>query len=101
MPSRQHETIAEAANACLSSFQECMRLLTSFGPRERAIVQNQLGRFSLWAANIGVYAPGRASMDYRLREVEDVHRVVRGLLEALNSSLVDCELNTQILQNYS
>lgn len=86
------QAIAKAAQACLLSFDSCMHALVALGPKERALVQNQLSRFSLWTASIGVFAPGRASMDHRLRDAEDVSRLVRGLLEALDANLARCTL---------
>ena len=84
------DNIAKAAQACLTSFDNCMQALITLGPKERALVQNQLSRFSLWASNLGIFAPGRASLDHRLRDVDDVRRLVRGLLRAMDAELVEC-----------
>ena len=54
------------------------------------MVEDQFARFSTWTAGIGVFAPGRASMDYRLRRAPDVQSVVTGLLESLNYRIRTC-----------
>lgn len=45
---------------------------------------DQFARFSLWTANIGVFASGLASLDHSLREAQEVHEVITGLLEVLD-----------------
>lgn len=83
-------TIAHWTTQCLQSFQSCLNNAALVHPRELSLVENQLARFSLWAANSMVFAKGRVSLDYRLREASDVHDVVVGLLEALNYRVKGC-----------
>lgn len=83
-------TIARAAQFCLESFDVCFLIAEDLGPREFALIQNQFDRFSLWTSNIGVFALDRASIDYRLRDVPDNHRLVKGLVEVLNGNLQKC-----------
>ncbi|KID95966.1 hypothetical protein MAJ_08107, partial [Metarhizium majus ARSEF 297] len=87
---RLPKTIAVGSGNCFRTFERCSALAATLGPRESALIQNQLARFSLWTSSIGVFAPERASLDYRLQEVDDVHRLVRGLLESLDASLGTC-----------
>ncbi|KAM0416786.1 hypothetical protein ACHAPD_005723 [Fusarium lateritium] len=54
------------------------------------MIEDQVARFSSWAASIGVFAPGSASMDHRLRYAPEVHSVVTGLLESLNYQCQEC-----------
>lgn len=82
--------IAITANECLVSFQECLNTAANFHPRELSMVEDQLARFSTWATSIGVFAPGRASMDHRLRHTPDVQSVVTGLLDLLNKRIRNC-----------
>jgi hypothetical protein len=84
-------TITEIAEACLVSFNKCLELFTILPPQQQSAVEDQLGRFSIWTANIGVFETYRASLDYRLRGVADVQRLVRGLLRTLNEHIQDCE----------
>ena len=90
MEAEQHPTIAECARTCLVSFEQCLQQLASAHPREHSYVEDQLARFAIWIDNIGIFAPGRASMDHRLREVPDIQDVVIGLLEVLDGKIQDC-----------
>ncbi|KAI8712719.1 C3H1-type domain-containing protein [Fusarium sp. LHS14.1] len=83
-------TIAASANQCLESFQQCLFSASSVHPREVSMVEDQLARFSSWASSIGVFAPGSASMDHRLRYASEVQSVVTGLLESLNYRVQTC-----------
>ncbi|KAI7764031.1 hypothetical protein LZL87_006413 [Fusarium oxysporum] len=80
--------ISACANDCLDSFQKCLFSAASIHPRELSMVEDQFARFSSWANGIGVFAPGSASMDHRLRYAPDVTGVVIGLLESLNYRLL-------------
>ncbi|KAI0180727.1 hypothetical protein GGR52DRAFT_2839 [Hypoxylon sp. FL1284] len=91
-------TVAEIAGSCLRSFQECVRRAVSIHPRELSLVEDQLARFSVWAANIRVFSQGRASSDHRLREAPDVQDAVIGLLQALDYRIQNC---TQCLESFS
>ncbi|KAJ5494666.1 Serine/threonine-specific protein phosphatase/bis(5-nucleosyl)-tetraphosphatase [Penicillium fimorum] len=77
------KTIADAARLCLTSFQQCIQQAAYISPRVISLVEDQMARFSLWTANIGVFAPGRASLDHRLREALEVREVIADLFEAL------------------
>ncbi|KAH7125707.1 hypothetical protein B0J11DRAFT_312300 [Dendryphion nanum] len=52
-----------------------------------ALIQNQTGRFNIWTSNIGVFAPLRLSMDYRLRDAPEIHSLVLKLLHSLRGNL--------------
>lgn len=93
------KTIAHAAQFCLKSFDHCLVVAEDLGPKEFALIQNQLGRLSLWISNIGVFALDRASIDYRLRDVPDTHRLVKGLIEVLNDKLQKCTSRLEALIN--
>lgn len=87
----QDATIAETAEACLLSFNKCLELFAVLPPQQQSAVEDQLGRFSIWTANIGVFSHYRASLDYRLRGVADVQRLVSGLLRTLNEHIHECK----------
>lgn len=55
-------------------------------PHLRSELENELGRFKIWAGNLGVFAPGRASADYRLRDDADVREVLIQMLNRLRQS---------------
>lgn len=95
---KQDATIAETAGACLQSFNKCLALFAVLPSQQQSAVEDQLGRFSIWAANIGVFAPFRASLDYRLHGVADVQRLVRGLLRTLNEHIQQCKKSIIIMR---
>ncbi|CAD6439834.1 95dec5dc-9321-4a63-a1f5-995e7d561e74 [Sclerotinia trifoliorum] len=55
-------------------------------PHLRSELENELGRFKIWAGSLGVFAPGRASADYRLRDDDDVKEVLIQMLDRLRQS---------------
>ncbi|THV52280.1 hypothetical protein BGAL_0083g00020 [Botrytis galanthina] len=55
-------------------------------PHLRSELENELGRFKIWAGNLGVFAPGRASVDYRLRDDADVKEILVQMLDRLRQS---------------
>ncbi|RSM19543.1 hypothetical protein CDV31_001703 [Fusarium ambrosium] len=89
-PELKGPTVAASANQCLESFQQCLFSASAVHPREVSMVEDQLARFSSWATSIGVFAPGSASMDHRLRYASEVQSVVTGLLESLNYRVQTC-----------
>lgn len=89
----QIQTIADVAVSCRRSFDKCLSPAVPLSAREKSLVEDQLARFSLWTSNIGTFAPGRASMDHRLREAPEVQAVVIGLLEALSDRVELCALS--------
>lgn len=85
-------TIAAASHKCLASFETCLAQASAIHPREFSRVEDQAARFSTWASGIGVFAPGRASMDHRLRYAPEVQSVAIGLLYSLNHRIRQCKL---------
>ncbi|KAL9034094.1 MAG: hypothetical protein Q9214_007205, partial [Letrouitia sp. 1 TL-2023] len=55
--------------------------------RTRADVENQLGRLKIWAGSIGVFAAGKASTDFRLRNDEDVKELLIDILFRLKRAI--------------
>ena len=84
-------SIAESSSRCFTSFNQDIRQSASVHPREYSLIENELVRFSIWTSSIGAFAPGRASVDHRLREVPEVRDVVIGLLNSLNEGTEECE----------
>lgn len=89
-------TIAGSVSICLQSFEKCLGSTTPLHPRERALIEDQFGRFSAWTANAAALAPGRASMDHRLREADEALSMVVGLLDAFNDRIQLCMLQLSI-----
>ncbi|KAL8703693.1 MAG: hypothetical protein Q9201_003127 [Fulgogasparrea decipioides] len=55
--------------------------------RTKTDVENQLGRFKIWAGSIGVFAAGKASTDFRLRNDESVKEVLIEILIRLRRAI--------------
>ncbi|KAG5658601.1 hypothetical protein KAF25_010782 [Fusarium avenaceum] len=89
-PEPKGPTVAASANQCLQSFQKCLVSASLVNPRELSMIEDQVARFSSWSTSIGVFAPGSASMDHRLRYAPEVQSVVTGLLESLNFQCQEC-----------
>ncbi|ELR10333.1 hypothetical protein GMDG_04715 [Pseudogymnoascus destructans 20631-21] len=75
-----------ATSSCLEAFGALRSHLQSAKPElaaqvPDADVEDEFGRFRLWAANIGALSRGHSSLDYRLR---DAPVVLEGALKLLN-----------------
>ena len=55
-------------------------------------MEEQQARFKLWAANLGVFASGQVSIDYRLKDNSDLQDLVLQLLDALYANINICKL---------
>ena len=50
---------------------------------EGSQTQEQMARFEMWAGNIGAFAEGHASLDYRVRNSDDAKRLMVEFLSSL------------------
>ncbi|KAF3319649.1 hypothetical protein TWF173_000262 [Orbilia oligospora] len=64
-------------------FENDTSIDTSIG----TLLSAEAGRFGLWAVSLGLFVPGHGSLDYRVREAENIRTVIKGFLETLNESL--------------
>lgn len=76
-------TIAGRARACAIRLNE----VVSQSHQAMPAFEDQLARFNIWAANIGVFAEGHASLDYRVRNSNKVKAMVMQLLQTLQRKL--------------
>ena len=83
MDSTSSPTIAGRAWACAIRFNE----LASQASQTTPVFEDQLARFNIWAANIGVFADAHASLDYRARNSPKVKAMMMQLLQALKRKL--------------
>lgn len=77
-------------SACLRSFAQVRKsLLTSSlsGQIQVVALEDEFGRFRVWAANIGALQKGHSSLDYRLREAPLVQENVQKLLKEVHDCL--------------
>lgn len=81
--------IAPKAYACVGWFDELCRLLPESDHTARPTIVDQLGRFKIWAGNIGAFQElsTPSSLEYRLREAPKVGAQVAELLYDLEETL--------------
>ncbi|OAA55161.1 hypothetical protein ISF_08082 [Cordyceps fumosorosea ARSEF 2679] len=79
-------TIAQHALRCNQAFQACMAApQITYDP---TIMEDQMARFTLWAANMDVFGPPNVSFDYRLRYSPVVVEILHQLLDVILNTLV-------------
>jgi hypothetical protein len=72
--------------------------------------EDLFGRFNLWCGNLGVFAKGHASLDYRLRDhpvaISLVHSLIDGIQRNINEGilfpslcLITCEAGGIVFPN--
>jgi hypothetical protein len=76
-------TIAGRAWACAIRFNAVVSQASQTTPA----FEDQLARFNIWAANLGVFAEAHASLDYRVRNSTKVKAMMMQLLQALQRKL--------------
>ena len=59
-------------------------------------VQLEEERFKLWAANLGLYATGDRSLDYRIQDNPSVKEYTNQLLDDLREDLVNGKLMNKV-----
>ncbi|KAK0102636.1 hypothetical protein ONS95_006240 [Cadophora gregata] len=79
-------TIAEHARQCQSLFHKYMDM-PDIVP-DPSIIDDQLARFSLWAANMDVFGPLNVSLDYRLRYSPISADIIHQLLSIICDGLL-------------
>ncbi|KAL8318705.1 hypothetical protein RB597_005806 [Gaeumannomyces tritici] len=78
-------TIDVVADQCFQAFRRCLGAGGSVPILQQSLLRDQFTRFTLWTNCMSVFAQGRASMHFRLRETPDVQLVVIGVLRTLLS----------------
>jgi hypothetical protein len=78
--------IAQRAAQCALGLEGILQLTATEDARLEW--ENQIFRFNLWSANNFVFAPTRASMDWRLRNAPLLESSMCELLDDLQSSLI-------------
>lgn len=79
-------SISRIATQCAQLLEESQIDKTSV-LHSRAKLGDVLVRFKIWAGHVGVFAPENASIDYRLRDDDDIADVLRRLLGRLKKHL--------------
>lgn len=89
----QQPTIAVLSLACQRNLGELSNALESTNGDKfqnelsSTEIEDELGRFRMWASNIGALSAGKASLDYRLRDAEYLFQNVKSLLQDLKEGL--------------
>lgn len=91
------QSIASWYGVCIESFGRLCDLLrvseSEFSSQISLLaLQNEIGRFRVWAGNVGAHRGGRTSLDHRLREASQVHEQVTKLLSDLGGALQEGEV---------
>ncbi|KAF8418442.1 hypothetical protein EV426DRAFT_707592 [Tirmania nivea] len=96
--------IADWYRSCIATFENVTRSVDNLAPNLDSakalalqLVQDQIGRFRVWAGNMGAHHPARSrmSLDHKLKEASHIHDMVVELLEELNTSLEMLHCSTQ------
>lgn len=80
---RSPTTIVEAARLCAQSFVKLQSVAHLLQPLSKSEFEDQLGRFKIWAGNLGVFAADTASADFWLKDDQDVKDVIINMLTRL------------------
>lgn len=81
-------TIRDNAKTCAELFFQVIR--QSEDPVAQRSLSNEFGRFKLWTANIGVFAELHSSLDFRLREFDDIRDPFLRQLATIEIRLRQC-----------
>lgn len=82
--------IRNRAAECLSDFDALVMMQpTADNNRDGEDLnsEEQKARFLIWSANIGIFADGHASLDYRLRDSLEAKKLMLDLLGSLKNYL--------------
>lgn len=89
-------SVASSVSCCLQSFEDLVTQIqvtnAEFKQIEPPEVIDELGRFRVWAGNIGAHRKGRSSLDYRLRDASHIRSKVQSLLFDLQGAIQRGEL---------
>lgn len=87
----QQRSIQGEAKICRDLLADIMSHLSQHDPLFIGVeLQDEMGRFNLWAANIGVFASLHASLDFRLIDVPEIKTQFLRQLDILNITLLQC-----------
>jgi hypothetical protein len=82
--------IRNRADECLSDF-DALVIVQPTADNQRGgndfNSEEQRARFLIWSANIGMFADGHASLDYRLRDNLEARKLMLDLLGSLKAHL--------------
>jgi hypothetical protein len=90
MSSPDKHTIRVSSRAALCS--KHFNYLCTVGSLE-SWAEDQRARFNIWAASLGVFASGHASIDHRLRDNRSAVQLIVQLLNGVDANLLQRKLS--------
>lgn len=91
MPEVQLETLASRGRIIFRCFDDVGKLLASHVNEDLhhfAIAsRTESERFRIWAVDLGLLVPGHGSLDYRIREAENIQLTIEAFLDDLSEYL--------------
>ena len=84
------ESSSSLATRSLACREQLKKLATSWEDchTQNGWARNQTAQFNIWATNIGVFAEGHHSLDYRLKDIPETGELIALLLSALEKDLL-------------
>jgi hypothetical protein len=83
--------IESLAYDCLTHFRALIREINThqrdLAELSAIAIEDQIGRYQIWAGNLGALRTGRSSLDYRLRNAAFVAGNISRLLQSLTDVL--------------
>jgi hypothetical protein len=79
-------SVLKMARLCAALFPRCF-VSVNLNSAVKEELLNEQGRLKIWAGNIGIFATGTASTDYRLRDDPEIKEVMVSMLDRLRSTL--------------
>ena len=85
-------TILDRAWRCMVLFNQLLAAVdknttTELESGPSALINDQVGRFRIWAGNIGLYADASASLDYRVQDIPQIKNLIVQQLDGLGRYL--------------
>ncbi|KAL8996715.1 MAG: hypothetical protein Q9169_003830 [Polycauliona sp. 2 TL-2023] len=85
-PTTRPDQILDVSRQCVALFGRSYNDRT-LSARAKEDIQDQRGRFKIWAGTMGVFAAGNASADARLRNDEDIKEIMIDMLLRLRRAI--------------
>lgn len=87
-------TIVALCEDCFKSFNRLYEVLESEEADNAsrlhfASIADEIGRFNVWAGNVGAHQHGRSSLDYRLRDASQMREEFVKVLQYLRETVDD------------
>src|SRR5271167_482544 len=82
--------LSSRVNNCLKLFKDLIandELIRYHDEVPENLWQDELGRFRVWAANIGAHQVDQSSLDYRLRDASHIRDQISSLLVGLQGTI--------------